>query len=631
MKNILKLTIIAISITFLFGHSAADALTLPKTAAILPPETILLVDIDNFSQTKTQFEKTSYYKLYKDPAMAAFVEDTKKSWLKKLSEQDKNEFYKTISDANVLPQQRLAVAFVINKASKNGEPDVIAVSQWGENLPKVKQAIDKTVEKIITQGFRRKPAEEYHGVNITTLIKELPPQKVPDFENYNPDGNQTNIPTKTFQPEPVVVNYCLIDDCLLVCPNVELLKFAIAHIKGAQSPTLAADDDYNTTLKAAGPYHDVDLYVNIKQLIKSAAEEDTSGEVKSAITNLGFDNVASLGCSVGLARNPGSSVSGKIFLKINGLKKGVCKMLDFESASFKTPGFIPTSTSTAYFLNLNIKKAFTELASTINSFSPQYAAMMYIPLIPQSPDGQPTLMLKEGFIDHLGSQIVITQSINKPFSFSSQTTESLVAVSVNNKAALEKSFSTLYDKLISPKIPNAKRELLGYTIYTVDLPRLPFFRQGINQMDAPAAPAASPAMPMPPKMAFTITDAYLIFSTEATIEQTVRNLASPGAASITSAKWFNAAKSAVPSDTGLITLKDNVANAEFLWWFLKETAKTNTTSPYSVAGPMVFKEFFNPALLPDFSVVKKYFGISTMYAISRPDGFFIEFKDMPQP
>ena len=32
------------------------------------------------------------------------------------------------------------------------------------------------------------------------------------------------------------------------------------------------------------------------------------------------------------------------------------------------------------------------------------------------------------------------------------------------------------------------------------------------------------------------------------------------------------------------------------------------------------------SLLPEFDAVKKYFGLSAFYGISRPDGFFFEFK-----
>ena len=35
---------------------------------------------------------------------------------------------------------------------------------------------------------------------------------------------------------------------------------------------------------------------------------------------------------------------------------------------------------------------------------------------------------------------------------------------------------------------------------------------------------------------------------------------------------------------------------------------------------------FDVSLLPEFDVVRKYFGSTSFYGISRPDGFFFEFN-----
>jgi hypothetical protein len=38
------------------------------------------------------------------------------------------------------------------------------------------------------------------------------------------------------------------------------------------------------------------------------------------------------------------------------------------------------------------------------------------------------------------------------------------------------------------------------------------------------------------------------------------------------------------------------------------------------------KELFDFNLLPEFEAVRKYFGSSVSYGVSRPDGFFFEFR-----
>ena len=636
MKHIVGATIGVASIFLIctFVPGIAEANVLPKTAKLVPPETIFLMDIDDVSQQRQQIKKTNLYKLYKDPAMAAIVEDSKIKRREKIRKVD-HKFARAIADADVLPQGRLAVAFVLDNQTKDAnETPFLFISQWGQNLIKIKEAVDKMVRKAIEDGAHRK-TEDFRGVNITIII----------------------------QKSSNTLNYCFIDDCLIGSVNLDILKFVIAHIQGAASPALSDEADYTNTMKAVGPYHDVDFYVNIKQITKTALADDTIGEAGKIVTNLCLDNVTSLGGALGLARGPGGSSTAKALLKINGPKKGIFKMFDIESAALRVPQFIPASAYSVTSINLNIKKAYDEFYNILLSLSPQYAAMMHIPLLPPSPQGEPGLQLKTDIITHLGSQIVIARSLNKPIPGTPTPTETVVAVAVDNRNALEKSLSLLYSRLIAPNNPDARRELLGHTIYLADPSALmPAFKPGkrtpleitgeerlsLNKYriltgQAPAKPTAPPM----PKLAFTVTDTHLIFGSESTVERIIRTLSSTDAASVASKKWFTTAKSAIPSVVGLAGLHDDVAVSEVFWQTLKKSNKgkkkkdkdsemqmgiaMSSKSPFPYFIFSRADDLFDPSLLPEFDVVRKYFGLSAFYGISQPDGFFFEFKCLNPP
>ncbi|MHC4193477.1 MAG: hypothetical protein ACYS8I_05355 [Planctomycetota bacterium] len=589
--------------------TSAQAGTLPKTAKLVPPETVLLVDIDDFAQFKTQFEKTTSYKLYKDPAMRAFVKDAKAKVRKKVNEADENDILRMFLNTESLPQGRVAVALVLNEQAKTAKaPPLVAITQWGAKIDKVRDAVKELLKKNVELGGRNKRSEDYRGVKIGIAVDE----------------------------EDTPFNHCFIDDCFIISTNIDLIKFIIAHLKGASSPTLAGDNDYAATMKAVGPYHDVDLYVNIKQLVKMAISEDTTPKTRTMMANLGFDNAASVGCSAGFAREPGSSWSGKVFVKINGPKKGICKMLDVESSAIRPPRFIPGSACSAMFANLDVKKAFGELANILRILSPQAAAIMYMPLIPPSPQGEPGIQLKRDVIDHFGSQIVIARGINKPFSMDVPPTETFIALAVSNTKALEKSLSVLHSKLLAANNPDAKRELLGHTIYQLSIPLF-------NLLAGSRTPMQSPSAPNPPQMptfAFTVTDSHLILGVESTVERAIRTLSSSEDTSMVSAKWFTTAKSALPSVVGLATMEDNAVAGELFWWLMKQGKKTlwgpniqpDVGSPSLSLGPMQVAELFDFSLLPEFDAVRKYFGLSVSYGVSRPGGFFFEFKYLdPSP
>jgi len=592
---------------------------LPKTAKLVPSETIVLVDIDNFSLLRAQFEKINLYKLYKDPAMGAFFDDVKTKWEEKKQQAD-NEIFRIIADAGALPRGRAAIALVLNEQTKDAnEPPAVFIIEWGDNIDKARAAVDKIVQKAIEDGSHRK-TDEYRGVDITIITDE---------------SSET-------------LSYCFIDDCLIGSTNSDILEFVIAHIKGADSPTLADDNDYADTIKTVGSSAggQIECYVNIKQLIETTIAEDTFGKAKTLIDNLGLNNVISLGCSVDLAGGPGGSSSAKAFLKIDGAKNGICKMLEVESATLRIPQFIPASACSVSFVNLNIKKAFEELANILNSISPQFAVILYMPLMPPGPQGEPALQLKADFIDHLGSQIIIAQSINKsPSNVASQPsradTQSIVAIAIENRSALEKTLSLLHSKMIAPNNPDASRQLLGHTIYSVDLSAfLPGFGPPPKQ---PMQASAGPRATKKPPSAFTVTDTHLIFASEPVVEQAIRALSSSDAESVSSAEWFTKAKSNIPSVVGLADLQDNAASVENFWSTMRELMKTDkgksgdSSAEFSVginSGSLLpnlilsqgGSELFNFGLLPEFDVVRKYFGLSASYGLSRPDGFFFEFK-----
>ena len=133
------------------------------------------------------------------------------------------------------------------------------------------------------------------------------------------------------------------------------------------------------------------------------------------------------------------------------------------------------------------------------------------------------------------------------------------------------------------------------------------------------------------KLAFTITDTHLILGTEPAIEQAIRTLSGSASTSMASAKWFNKAKSAIPTVVGLACLEDNAAVGELFWWMMKKSGENKDSNKSIGPNPgLMFSqagsELANPNLLPPFDAVRKYFGSSAFYGISRSDGFFFEFK-----
>ncbi|MCP4613559.1 MAG: DUF3352 domain-containing protein [Planctomycetes bacterium] len=619
-------------LVLLCSAAPARAVTLPETAKLLPPDTVLLVDIQNLSSLKKQFEQTSFYKIYKDPVMAPFFDNLKTKW-REQSRELKSKSLGLLAGIDDLPEGRIALAVVFNEKLKDAnDRSFVLIIQWGRNINKIKEMADKKVKQAVEDGDHRK-SEGYRGVDITTIIRK----------------------------SSEVYNFCFIEDCLIAAVDMDVLKFIIAHIKGAGSPTLADDADYSSTMRAVKlpNSEQIDCYVNIKQIIKTAIDSDAARDTastsrqtftpKTMIGNLGLDNVTSFGCSIvprALSTASAGSSFGKAFLKIKGQKKGVTKMLEVESAPLRTPRFIPNSAYSVSFMNLNIKNAYSELGNILSRFSPQFAALMYMPLIPAGPQGEPPMQIKAGIVDHLGSQIIIAQSINDSVSIADRTgpETSLIGIAIENRGALEKSLSLLHGKLLAANNPDATRQFLGHTIYLLDIQG---FMPGL--MPGAGRPMQNPnrgQIPKMPKYAFTITDTHLIFSKESAVEQALRTLNSAENVSVDSERWFNIAKSSIPSRVGLVTLQNDTVSGKYIWSEMRsmsEQMKSKKSGSEmgvggragSVVPKMMFAQagldLFDFGLLPEFDDVKKYFGLSALYGVSKSDGFVFEYKYLNPP
>ncbi|MGD1042599.1 MAG: hypothetical protein ABR913_05985, partial [Sedimentisphaerales bacterium] len=322
----------------------AKGATLPKTAELVGVDTVLLVDISDFNQFRNKLEKTSIYKLYNDPSMSAFAKNFTGKVREKV-EGDKDSFVKGILDANVMLEGRLA--FVMTAGQQ--EMSMALISQWGRNVGRIKDVIEKMAAKAVEKGAHR-GIESYRDVNIITLTTETAAEK--SAVKYSDD----NTAAKT-GPVSAKDVYCFVGDCLIMASDAEAVKFVVSQIRGAGTSSLAGDADYIATMGAVGPYHDVDVYLNFKRVIKRLADGDTTGESQKEIANLGLDGVGGLGFSLGVAPDADSSVRGRMFLRTTGTRKGVLKILEMRSEPVRVPRFVPASACSVSFLNVDIKRA----------------------------------------------------------------------------------------------------------------------------------------------------------------------------------------------------------------------------------------------------------------------------------
>lgn len=596
--------------------SVCNASDLPPIEKMLPQDTLLLVKVDNFTTLLEQFKKTDLYGLYNDPSMQPFIANAKKTIIEKINEASESEILKSITDANLLPTGKTAFALMLNPEDIDKEPSIVFIGEWGEKIDKIKELTQKAAKEAVEEGATKK-TEDYRGIDIIEIIKQHPPQEIPDWSKFDPN-NPDKTPTKTFQPEPVKTYHCFIDGSMIGSNNQLLIKFVVAHIKGAASETLADNSEFLSAVNSVGPHHDLDIFFNIKQLTNTIANNDQSGAAKTIIANLGLDNVQSLTAACGVGREKQAASKSKMLLKINSPKKGIFKILDLKSDSIKIPGFADSKAYAVSSLNLDIPTAYEEVVKMVTAISPQAAAFFYMPITPPSQDGKPGISLKDGIIDHFGSGLMMIQNMNKPFEAKKSPTETLVAIGIKNRNQLEKNLGQMHSQFVAQGNSEMTREFLSHTIYLLDVAGFPYM-PGLGPMALPQEGGQNQM----PKLAFTITDTHLILGLEKAVEKSLRTLAGGQDESIESQTWYQNAKTKMPAMVAMANLQNDAASGELLWWMLKQN--TQPDNPMAMGFPAaVFGEMFDAKLLPEYDAVKKYFGITTNYGISTPEGIYFE-------
>jgi len=634
-----RLVIVALLLSLLISPVISASGELPENAKLFPPETDALISIENFTQLRNKFKGTNIYKLYTAPALAAFVTKTKEK-LKELASSSGNVGVKAIANADVLPSGKVAVAVV---ASGNDFENIAvsAVTQWGDNIDTVKNIVKKINAEAIENEASR-TAESYRSVEIIKMTISRSPMEVPDYEKFDPQSFSTppgpndsaappappTIPTKTVEQEPIKINYSFIDDTFLVSTDLDMHKFVIAQIKGSSAQTLAETGEYTNAMKSLDPYHDIDIYINFKKIIKESFAGPPSGQMQTYLKAFGVDSIVSLASSIALTPKPMTNSAGKMALKIDGEKRGIFKILECTSAPFDPPKFIDAESCSLSFINWDINAAYNELFSILANLNPMIAAGMNSPITPPSPDGKPGLLLKQDVLNYIGSQFVTAETVTAAeTSKETMQTNSVFCVSINNKTALEDSLSRLHSTFIASGNPEAKRSFLGHNIYLIELPGF-FFPAGQVR---PVQDHGDEINQTIPEIAFAVTDTHLIFGEVSSIEQAIRLLNDTDNESVASRQWYRSARAIIPSSAGLASFSDDSVYARQGWREFKNYSKnmqlgTGMFISMDEKEREKFKDIFDVSLLPEFDAVKKYFGISTFYAQSTPQGFKAEFQ-----
>ncbi|HSV27872.1 MAG TPA: hypothetical protein VLH60_08275, partial [Sedimentisphaerales bacterium] len=482
---------LAMAVCLLAAALPCAAGTLPAIDKLLPAETVFVVATNSFAELNQKFEKTDIYRLYKDPAMAPFIENSRERLLKSL---EKNRAFQRFAAADYpLPQGKVAFALVLPQPSADGSQKdtvMLVICQWGSELPKFRDLFEKQIKDMEDKGGSRRQ-EEYRGTQVVSVFEAA--------------GNDAE------QPEPVF-SYAFIDDVFVVSDRKEDVMFVVARAAGASGRTLGEDADYQAAItRIRGG--DVTLYLNVKRLVETLMQQQIDS--RTMVRAMGIDRVAGIALGLELAPDSAASLTVRGYIRTAGEKQGILRMLDMAPVAIRVPDFVAGDSCSFAIININAASVYDEIFRIANSIDPRAAAAISSPMTAPSPDGRPGVELKRDILAYLRPGLWSADTPRKVAGSDQPEILSIGAIAVSDRSKLESSLARLHEQYFGND-KELRRDFFGHVIYSLS------FGAEWEGDETPGANAhTGEQVEQQQAPAFTVTDSYLLFGDVRLIEDAI--------------------------------------------------------------------------------------------------------------
>jgi len=259
--------------------------------------------------------------------------------------------------------------------------------------------------------------------------------------------------------------------------------------------------------------------------------------------------------------------------------------------------------------------------------------------------GQPPVNLRQEVISQLVKPITVTTRLEKPYT-GPDSSSTLLAIGVGDDQILDTALARIHDAFIAKGNKEMRRELLNCTIYLLpSFSGFPFLNSFGMQ------PMMSPAEAGPSQYAFAVAGDQLVFGTVKAVEQAIRDLRRENIESINSDPMYQYASRYLPPQAGIYSYENEQITNERAWKMLKEAARQSSRQAevsesdedtgmfpvVTIGGSFLFeivkqmKDMVDFTALPDFQMVKQYYGPTVGYVVGNEQGIYAEIISLNAP
>lgn len=612
----------------------AQAGTLPA-AQLLPGDTLALICVPDWDAARTNWNASAQGKLWQDQALKPLRDKLAAKWQDESGPALERQLGIKWTEFLDLLHGQLTFALTRNTfgTDPNGRIGMVFLLDTKDKEQALKARLAEFKAKWVETGKQLK-TDTIRDVHVTTLIipseafapslsKALPgPARGPADDDTGPDDLEEASP-KPFQGEVLVAQA---GPLLILANNAKDIEKILARQAGGLVPALAEQGAYETNhnllFRDAAAFAWVN-FAPVFELIQKQMSGPTragSGEspfvlrIDRLLAAAGLNSINTL--SARLSASPDGSLV-EVFVSVpESKRRGLLNLLATDHKEAAPPPFVGSDVLQCKRWRLDGPKTWNALEHLMMNVSPEMAGLIQLALQTAGKERDPNFDLRRTLIGNLGDDFISMQRISpgsKAGPISSPQTLYLIGSPNAEQVVLGLKAGSALMPLAGGEPNVAEREFLGRKIYTLAL--------------APVAVLGDEKRTVRERnLNFAATAGYAAISTDAgMLEEFLRAAEGNGKPLRDKPGLAEAAQKVGGMSTGFFGY-DNQAESVRLWLENGKQGEGALDKLVSLA-PLLggfgttsaerqkHGSWFDPALLPPFEKISKYFSF-LVYSLS---------------
>jgi len=358
--------------------------------------------------------------------------------------------------------------------------------------------------------------------------------------------------------------------------------------------------------------------------------------------------------SVQVAPRDNEQIRIKVFLGVNGERRGLVKLLTPDMAS-TTPGRLLTKGLAGFLVaNYDMGKMYDQICLLVRKVGDvdvnQY--MRTAMKATKPPIGGEAVNARTEVFGQLTGPITLTSRLTKPYT-APDSSVTMMAVGVRNAKVLDSALGRIHNIIIAGGDPKLRRQLRKRNVYLL----------GGNLLGALMGMTMGGGVKQEPVAAFAVADDNFVLGPVKTVEQSIRDLGRKDIEKIGSDAMYQHASRYLPARAAMYAYQNEQITTAASWAQLRAVAKAVAKNPHhdpAIKGPdningvpqnessrglemdgginlpmmlmaNALRGTVDFSALPDFESVRKYFGSTVGYLKAGDEGLFAEIIEISAP